>query len=120
MRIKHLPPNVLKALGVTGKKQAAYLKKVKEYHCDRLSYHDACPRQCWRCYAHLAQLGQVTRERSGSDVGFWQRALQVFVAERLEAVHELDKETVRMVRGEDFATASLADAARAFLESIGL
>jgi hypothetical protein len=120
MRIKTLPAKIKEILGVEKRDVAAYLKKVQDYHCDRLTLHDLCPGQCWRCFAHLEGLATSARDRGNSHVGYWQRVLQSYVAEQIEIDEDLEKTGAPKHWGGQDETMTAEEAAQALLEEWGL
>jgi hypothetical protein len=91
MRIKTLPATVKEKLGISSKKQeAAYLKKVQELYCDRMTYHDLCPMQCWRCTRNLDNMAD--QMPPDAPIAFWHTTVQSTMTSIVEEVHEVQEE----------------------------
>lgn len=87
MRIRRLPGRLSSLLGLDGyKEEAPFVKKVQELYCRPMTYHDLCPRQCWRCTERLIEIaGDMT---IGGPIGMWHNIIANATAEIIEEYHE--------------------------------
>jgi hypothetical protein len=116
MRTKKLPVEALNILGIKHNKNpeaAAYLKKVQDLYCDRLSRHNLCPLKCWRCASRIVQMA---RDTAGTEnqVAYWHRVCQSTAAQIVEEYLEHQPRPV----AKPSQPLSMGDMAARFMEQL--
>ena len=120
MRISHLPKVVLDRLGLSPG-DSAYLKKVQEVYCDRLTGERICPTKCHRCISRLERIaGDMAESGVHPDegIGLWHRIVQDVTLDVIERYHasRISRPTIKSKNpGPETVSAATAE----FLRQLG-
>jgi len=100
--ITRLPQTVLHRLNLTGFKQAApYLKKLQQFYCPPMTYHNLCPLECWRCIGRIESMAD--QMSAPFTVGAWHNIVADTTARIVEEALERRKSVSQVTSTEDLA-----------------
>ncbi len=112
MHITRLPQTVLDRLNITGFKQAApYLKKLQQFYCPPMTYHNLCPLECWRCFGRIENMAD--HMPTPPTVGAWHNIVADTTAQIIEEALERRKNAPR-----DEQVTGTGDLAARFLQHL--